>query len=483
MGGSHDVQVTAAAVAEATGGTLVTGDPSAPVGGVAIDSRRVTPGDVFFAIKGPRFDAHDFVPAVLAASAAGAVVSALPTGSPSPPAAPGVVRAGEAGRAPFIVLVDDTVRALQAFARWVRRESGSAVVAVTGSAGKTTTKDATAAMLATRYTVFRTAGNLNNHIGLPLSLVELRHRPDIAVVELGMNHAGEVRTLVGIAEPDVRVWTNVAEVHTEFFVSLDAVADAKAEILEQSTQGSLLVANADDPLVMARVSAFRGRVLTFGLDSPADVSAVDLEERALDGVVARLRTPAGEVPVHIPLLGRGNVMNTLAATAVAVHFGVPLSDIASVAGRLQSPAHRGEVLRLAGGVTVVDDCYNSNPRALRGVLQVVAREQETARRLAVLGEMLELGPQSRALHEICGRAAAGVNLQYLITVGGDCARALGDSAVAAGMDARRVVHAGTSAEAAELLMRVVRAGDLVLVKGSRGIRTDIVVDRLKAEFA
>jgi UDP-N-acetylmuramoyl-tripeptide--D-alanyl-D-alanine ligase len=465
--GTGELRITARDIAEATGGTLVAGDPESPIGGVTIDSRRVRAGDLFVAIRGPRFDAHDFVPAVLESGAAGAVVCRQ---VPAPPRG-------------FVVVVGDTVQALQALARRIRERSGATVVAVTGSAGKTTTKEAIAAMLAARYRVFRNEGNLNNHIGLPLSLTELTHRPDVAIVELGMNHAGEIRTLVGIAEPEVRVWTNVAEVHTEFFASLDAVADAKAEILEGAGETTLLVANADDPLVMARAAAFPGRVQTFGLERRADVTARDLRERGLDGFEAVLRTPAGEAPVRLPLLGRANVMNVLAATCVATHFDVPLETIAKVAARLQPPAHRGEILRLAGGVTLVDDCYNSNPRALRGVLEVVGRNGRTARKIAVLGEMLELGPQSRALHEICGRVAAAAGLQYLITVGGDPARALGESAVAAGMDARRVVHVATSVEAADRAMTVVRPGDLVLVKGSRGIRTDVVVDRLKAEFA
>ncbi len=464
----HDLRLTAADVAEATGGSLVTGDPASSIGGFSIDSRRLAAGDTFFAIAGPRFDGHQFVGAVLDGGAAGVVVNRVPAAPP--------------GRG-FVIVVDDTVRALQALARFIRTRSGAAVVAVTGSAGKTTTKEATAAMLGARYRVFRNTGNLNNHIGLPLSLLDLRHRPEIAVVELGMNHAGEIRTLVGIAQPDVRVWTNVAEVHTEFFASLDAVADAKAEILEGATATTLLVANADDPLVMARARGFRGRVMTFGFDPGADVSARNLDPRGLDGFDVLLRTPAGEAPLRVPLLGRANVANVLAATGVAVHFEVPLPAIVAQAAALKPAAHRGEVLRLAGGVTLVDDSYNSNPRALRGVLDVIAREDRTARRIAVLGEMLELGPQSRALHEISGRVAAAANLRYLITVGDEAARALGDSATAAGMNPDDVFHVKTSGEAADTLMTLVRPGDLVLVKGSRGIRTDVVVDRLKAEFA
>jgi len=455
-------------VAEATGGSVVSGDPASSIGGFSIDSRHLAPGDLFFAIAGPRFDGHDFVTSVLDAGAAGVVVRR----PPSRPPARG-----------FVVIVDDTVRALQALARSIRRQSAAAVVAVTGSIGKTTTKEAAARMLAARYRVFRTQGNLNNHIGLPLSLLELRRRPDIAVVELGMNHAGEIRTLVGIADPDVRVWTNVAEVHTEFLGSLDAVADAKAEILEGATEKTVVVANADDPLIMTRLRVFPGRVMTFGFDPRADVTAGALEERGLDGSSGVLRTPAGEAAIRIPLLGRGNVANVLAAASVATHFEVPLPAIVEQAAALTPASHRGEVLRLAGGVTVVDDSYNSNPRALRGVLEVIGREDRTARRIAVLGEMLELGVQSRALHESCGRVAAAAKLRYLVTVGGEPVRVLGESAVAAGMNAADVRHVNTSDKAADTVMDLVRPGDLVLVKGSRGIRTDVVVDRLKAEFA
>ncbi len=464
---SRELRLTVAEVAEATGGSLLHGDPGSSIGGFSIDSRRLAAGDTFFAIRGPNFDGHAFVSAVVDAGAAGVVVDRE---APTP-------------NRGFVIVVDDTIRALQALGRFIRRRSGAKVVAVTGSAGKTTTKETTAAMLGTRYRVLRNLGNLNNHIGLPLSLLELRHGPDIAVVELGMNHAGELRTLVGIAEPDVRVWTNVAEVHTEFFESLDAVADAKAEILEQSAKDTVLVANADDPLVVARTGGFPGRVIRFGLTGGAEVTARNLEERGLDGFDAVLHTPAGEAPVRIPLLGRANVMNVLAAASVAVNFEVPLDSIVAQVATLKPATHRGEVLRLAGGITLVDDCYNSNPRALRGVLEVVGRETRTARRIAVLGEMLELGAQSRALHEMCGRVAAAANLRYLVTVGGDSARALGESAIAAGMQRSAVVHLGTSAEAADMVRNLVRPGDLVLVKGSRGIRTEFVVDRLKAEFA
>src|SRR5262245_24863684 len=310
--------------------------------------------------------------------------------------------AGTARPAPLVVQVAETTRALQDFARDIRRRSGSRVVAITGSAGKTTTKEVAAEFLAARYRVFRNKGNLNNHIGLPLSLVELRARPDIAVVELGMNHPGEIRTLVDIAEPDVRVWTNVGDAHLGYFASADAIADVKAEILEQAGPADTLIANAGDPLIAARIGRFAGRVLTFGIDVDADVRATDVQPGGLEGIAARVRTPAGDVRIYTALLGMGNLANVVAATAVAVHFEVPLDEIARRASALKPAYHRGELLRLPGGITLIDDSYNSSPSALKRALETVAAATGSARKTAVLGEMLELGAHADRLHEECG---------------------------------------------------------------------------------
>ncbi|HEY7499950.1 MAG TPA: UDP-N-acetylmuramoyl-tripeptide--D-alanyl-D-alanine ligase [Vicinamibacterales bacterium] len=467
------LSITAADVAAAAGGRVVRGDPSAIVGRIAIDSRTVQAGDFFVAIKGERFDGHAFVADAMARGAAGALVhEAVETPDRS---------AG--GTTPIVIQASDTTRALQDVARDVRKRAGARVVAITGSAGKTTTKEVAAEFLGVRYRVFRNKGNLNNHIGLPLSLLELRSRPEIAVVELGMNHPGEIRTLVAIAEPDVRVWTNVGDAHLGFFESSDAIAQAKAEILEHARSSDLLVANANDPRVIGRAEWFVGRVSTFGIDTDADVAASSVEERGLDGMSAHLKTPAGEAELRTPLLGRGNLSNVLAATAVAIHFDVPVSQIVERAARLRPAAHRGELLRLPGGVTLIDDSYNSSPAALKQALATVAKVHGCARRVAVLGEMLELGAHAERLHEEAGRAAADAGLDLLITVGAGPARSLGGAAIAAGMPSAHVAHVPARDEAADLALQRVRPGDLVLVKGSRGIGTDLVVDRLKAEFA
>jgi UDP-N-acetylmuramoyl-tripeptide--D-alanyl-D-alanine ligase len=468
------LHVTLEWLASAVGGRIVSGSPARPVGNLTTDTRALQPGDFFVALRGPRFDGNAFVTQALEKGAAGALVDAGFDRRPD-------LEARQ--EPPGIVQVDDTLLALQQLAHAVRRESGTHVVAITGSAGKTTTKETIAEFLGMRFRVVKNKGNLNNQIGLPISLMQLRGRPDVAVMELGMNHAGEISTLVAIAEPDVRVWINVGDAHLGFFASEDAIADAKAEILERADASTVLVCNADDALVMARVSKFPGRVVTFGEAADATVRAVEIEDRGVEGMRARVATPNGERVIETPLLGRGNLANVLAAIAVALEFDVAVDDIVALARRLTPAAHRGAVHRLNSGVTLIDDSYNSSPTALRRALEVLAREPRATRKVAVLGEMLELGDVSVRLHEECGRAASAAGLQLLFAVGGPPARALADAAVGAGMPAGAVTYIENSDQAAGRVARALGAGDLVLVKGSRGIRTDLVVDRIVAEFA
>jgi UDP-N-acetylmuramoyl-tripeptide--D-alanyl-D-alanine ligase len=460
------IPLAAGTIAAAMHGRLVSGDDDRYVTGFSIDSRTLAAGDLFFAIVARR-DGHDFAMAASKRRAAGLVV-----GRP-------VDLGGD--NESFVIEVADTTRALQDLAKFVRLESKARVVAITGSAGKTTTKDAIAELLGSRYRVVKNAGNLNNHLGLPLSLLELRHGAEVAVMELGMNHAGEIRTLVGVATPEVRVWTNVGEAHIGHFGSADAIADAKAEILEGASPDTLLVANADDARVMARVPAFAGRTVTFGSAESATVRVTDIEDLGLDGTRAVLVTPAGARDLAVPLLGRGHLMNVVCAAAVALEMGIALDAIVATAAQLKPSSRRGAILRLPKGVTVIDDSYNSSPSALHRSLEVIARSWG-ARRIAVLGEMLELGGLSESLHRDCGRAAAGSRLARLFTIGGDAARALGEAAIEAGLPRAAVSHFDNSADAAPVIAAQVTSGDVVLVKGSRGTRTDLVVERLTAVF-
>jgi UDP-N-acetylmuramoyl-tripeptide--D-alanyl-D-alanine ligase len=468
------LRLTVGWLAAAVAGRIASGDPEQEVGTITTDSRTLTVGDFFIALRGARFDGHAFVEEAIARGAMGAVVETGGAGKAR--------RAGEAGRG-AIVEVGDTTVALQDLAHAVREATETKVVAITGSAGKTTTKDTIAEFLSASYGVVKNKGNLNNHIGLPLSLMQLRDRPDVAVMELGMNHAGEISTLVAIADPDVRVWTNVGDAHLGFFASPDAIADAKAEILEAAEPHDVLVCNADDERVMTRAAQFTGRTVTFGEADGATVRATQIEDRGIDGMRARVTTPAGERVIETPLLGRANLANVLAATAVALEFDIPLDTIAARAAALRASDRRGAVHRLRGGVTLVDDSYNSSPAALRRALEVIAKESRAARKVAVLGEMLELGAHAEEKHRESGRAAAAAGLAALFAVGGAPARALADAAIDAGMPRAHVTYFEKSDAAAPAIAAAIRAGDVVLVKGSRGTRTDLIADRIAAEFA
>jgi UDP-N-acetylmuramoyl-tripeptide--D-alanyl-D-alanine ligase len=470
------LRLTVGWLAAAVGGRILSGDPETVVGNITTDSRTLQQGDFFIALRGARFDGHAFVNEALRHGATGVVVEAMVAGGAD-------LTAGPSASAASVIEVGDTTVALQDLAHAVREATATRVVAITGSAGKTTTKDTIADFLSTSYRVVKNKGNLNNHIGLPLSLLQLRDKPDVAVMELGMNHAGEIRMLVAIADPDVRVWTNVGDAHLGFFASPDAIADAKAEILEVAEPHDVLVCNADDPRVMERATLFTGRVVTFGEADGASVRAIDIEDRGIDGMRARVMTPAGEHVINTPLLGRGNLANVLAATAVALEFDIPLATIAERAMALRASDRRGAVHRLRGGVTLVDDSYNSSPAALKRALDVLAKERHAARKVAVLGEMLELGAHADAKHRECGRAAATSGLAALFAVGGAPAHALAEAAVAAGMPVACVTYYEKSDAAAASITQAIRAGDVVLVKGSRGTRTDVIADRIVEEFA
>jgi UDP-N-acetylmuramoyl-tripeptide--D-alanyl-D-alanine ligase len=464
------VALTQDLVVSATAARLAAAGAGRAFDGVSTDSRTIAPGALFVALRGERFDGHDFIGAALERGAGGLVIANDAAG-----------HFGDAGKLPpasSVFLVPDTLVALQSLAREVRRQSAARVVAITGSAGKTTTKEVTAELLSAKYHVFRNKGNLNNHIGLPLSLIELRHGPDIAVVELGMNHFGEIRTLVDIAEPDVRVWTNVGDAHVGHFGSREAIAQAKAEILDQARANTLLVANADDSLVMAHASRFAGRIITFGEGAGAGIRASNVIDRGVEGTSADVETPAGLIRLIVPLVGRVQLSNVLAAIAVAVEFGVSPGDIEWQAAALHPVARRGAVTMLANRVRLVDDSYNASPAAMQAMLAALAATPTHGRRVAVLGEMLELGDDARSLHRDCGRAAARAHVDELIVVGGPAAEGLVEGASAEGLTASQIHRYADSASAADNVARLVIAGDLVLVKGSRGTRTDIIADRL-----
>lgn len=451
--------LTAAEMAAAFGGTLQQGSPDVLLPTVSIDTRTLRSGDLYVAIVGPRFDGHTFVDDAVARGAAAVVVSDATVQVPS--------------QVPLIV-VDDTLRGLQSAGHEIRRRSGSTVIAITGSAGKTTTKEIAATLLERRFTTFRNHGNLNNHIGVPLSLFELRTAPQMAVLEFGMSGFGEIGRLVAIAEPDVRVWTNVGDAHIGFFESMDDIARAKAEILEGAGPGNVLVANADDRRVMAYVAHFPGQVITFSVQGSADVTVSDVRTRGTEGTTATLTARGEARAFDTRLLGAANLANIAAGAATAHACGVSLDDIVEGIASMAPAPHRGEIVTTPHGWTLIDDAYNSSPAALTRALQTLGGLD--GRRVAFLGEMLELGDFAADLHAGCGRAAAAAGVRTLVAVGGDAARALADAASAAGVPT--VHHVDASTAAATMARELVQPGDVVLVKGSRGVRMEAVVQAL-----
>jgi len=426
--------------------------PSPAVSGWSVDSRTIQAGDLFFALRGPNHDGHDFVADVFRRGAGAAVVDR---------------RVDAAG---VLLPVNDSLAALQALAAWARNRWGGQVIAVTGSAGKTTTKEIIASFLETEMPAGKSAGNLNNHVGLPLSILRLSDECRAAVLEIAMNHAGEIRRLAGIARPDVGVVTNVGHAHAESFGSIDDIAAAKRELIEALPPDAVAVLNADDP----RVSRFReihtGPVVTFGFAGDADVRAETVEYRQ-DGARFRL---SGSVELETPLTGRHGVMNVLAAVAVARVFGIPPERLRDAARSLAPAKMRGERFTHAG-VTVLNDCYNSNPEAVRAMIDSL-RDIPARRRCAVLGEMLELGRWSEALHRGVGRYAAESGIHVLVGIRG-AARHVIEEAVKAGLPDGAAYFFEDPAEAGDLLRGLLREGDAVLFKGSRGTRVELALER------
>ena len=449
-------------------------DPLARVAGVSIDSRAVRPGELFFAIRGPRHDGHSFVADALAAGALAGVVARQLAGE-----YPEAVQAR-------LFTVEDTLAALQQLARrvsraWREARPGRRLAAVTGSAGKTTTKEILAALLAARFRILKSEGNLNNDYGLPLTLMRLEDE-DAVVVELGMSRRGELARLATIAQPEVGVVTNVAPVHLEFFSSLDEIALAKRELIDGlAGPQPVAVLNADDPRVSRFAKGFRGRVLTFGTSPGAMFRAEGIEDRGAEGSAFRFVAPAGRARLELPLVGRHNVHNALAALAAASEWGIGAEGARSVFAGLKPASMRGEVLRFEEGFSVINDSYNSNPVALASMTQLLAATPGHRRRILAAGEMLELGPASHELHREAGRTAARLeNIGWIFGVGGDAAE-LVRGAVEAGHPKDQAQFFSSSQEAATFLAEFIIRGDLLLVKGSRGVRMEKIVEALRAK--
>jgi len=444
-----DVAAASAARAEGT----------ASLSGVAVDSRQARPGDLFVAIPGARVDGHDYAADAVSRGARALLAERRPSGVPADFPA---------------VIVPRTTDALLRLGAATKRKLGFRLAAITGSAGKTTTKDFTATILARRFAVEKTPGNQNSQIGFPMSVMNLPRNPDWMVGEMGLSEPGNLSTLSRSFEPDVAAILLVAAAHLQFFASVDAIADAKAEILEGLKPGGTFVANADDPRVAAIAARHGGRVVRFGRGPAADVSVRDVVVEA-DGSRFMLTTPEGEAAVRLPVAGPHQVANFLAAAAIGFAVGVGPSECAAASADLKAAAHRGVLRRHASGALLYDDAYNANPSSMRAALETLA-VLPARRRIAVLGDMLELGAEEERWHREAGAAAVGRS--DLIVCVGPRARAIGEGAAAAGFSENAILRVASAEDAAERLAGMLREGDAVLFKASRGVGLERTVAAL-----
>ncbi len=456
-------------VVRATGAEVVRRGDTTRFTGIATDSRTLARGALFVALRGERFDAHRFAAEAAGAGAAGVIVERVPAEL-------------EPLAALTILIVPDGLRALQDLAADLRRRLAPCVLAITGSNGKTTTKELLAAILVAAggaSGVLKTQVNLNNLIGVPLTLLRLTGAERHAVIEMGMNAPGEIWRLTEIADPDVGVITNVAPAHLEGVGSLAGVARAKGELFARMRVDATAIVNADDPHVVALGEAFGGRVVRFSVLDGGEVRAEDVRTDEHGAAAFRLHVGEASAEVRLRIAGRHNVANALAAAAAAHAVGVGIEAIAAGLGAAMPVGSRMRICSLPGGVTIIDDRYNANPASVEAALRSL-REAPAARRIAVLGDMLELGPTAGELHREVGRLAGGLGIDALYLFGDHAAATAAGAREGGGLPADAVHALPTHAAIADAITAALRPGDWVLIKGSRGQRMEEVVRLLGA---
>ncbi len=449
-------RVTVAEIVNAIGGVLLSGAAGTVVQGVSIDSRTIKPGELYIAIRGKRFDGHQFVVEARRKGAVGVLIEEGTGGE-------------EAG---VVVRVPDTRAALLALARWYRTQLATRVVAITGSNGKTTTKEMLATLLAERFKVVKAPASFNNDIGVPLTVLAMDRTTEVGIFEIEMNELGGTRRLAEMCQPQVGVVTNIGDTHLEFMGDRNGVAKEKAELLEALPEGGVAVVNFDDPLVMGLVRATRARVVRFGLGAGAAIFAREVVDEGINGTRFVFMD---SFPVHLPLPGRHNVLNFLAAGAAAHMLGLSFAEIAGRAARCCAAPRRLSVRRL-NGVVLIDDCFNANPQSMRAALAVLTATAPRQRRVAILGDMLELGAAADTLHRQLGLEAAGC-VDRLVVIG-DKARLIADGAWTGGMAVNRIRHYPDADSVGDDLFDIFQPGDTILVKGSRALALEKITERI-----
>ena len=459
-------QWTLSEILKATKGWLIQGLLDNVVEGISIDSRSTKAGECFVAIKGPHHDGHRFIPEVLEHGARAIVATEEFYDD----------YAVTADEKVSFISVKNTHKALGELGAWRRQKMGIPLIAITGTNGKTTTKEMTAAVLGESFNVLATAGNFNNLIGVPLTLLRLTESHELAVLEFGMNVPGEIKTLTEISKPDVGIITNIGKGHLEGLKTVGGVMKAKGELFDGLGKGGFAIINMDDKRVRALGDRFRGPRLCYGIESQkADIMAKDIRSESL-GYSFKLETPTGTIRLTLPLAGRFNIYNALAAAAVGYFFKVPIQKIRDCLEQTKPFDKRMQLIKLGNGVTVLNDTYNANPESISSAIDTLCTLRGDGQSIAVLGDMLELGDHSLGEHQEIGKQVARSQISYLF-VTGDFAHVTAQSAVDAGMKPERVLMRSRE-EIVSTLKEILAPHDWILVKGSRGMAMEKIVEEL-----
>jgi len=454
-------------VLKVTQGNLIQGRGNTFFRGVSTDSRTVAEGDLFIALKGPRFDGHHYALEALAKKAGGVLIEEDKVGD---------IR-WNGHRSKAVITVKDTLSALGDIARDRRRKQGIPVVALTGSNGKTTTKEMIAACLETSFPVLKTKGNLNNLVGVPLTLLGLTEKERVVVLEMGMNVPGEIRRLTEIAEPDVGLITNIQKVHLEGLGSLERLKEEKGELFRRMRRDGTILVNQDDPGVMELASHYPGQKITFGTEHPAEVMGKEVRLGGEGRTSFTLILEGEAMAIHLPLLGRHFVPDALAAVAIACLFGVEMQQIKEALENFKPFPMRMEVVRLKGGKTLINDAYNASPYSTELALETLVEAKGKGRAIAVLGDMLELGSFAKEAHEQIGKKVSDLSIDFLFALGEEASTVV-RSAIRHGFPMKRARIVESHSEAISLLREMVEDGDWILVKGSRRMAMEKIVEGL-----
>ncbi len=450
---------------EATGGRLIQGDLKEEISGISTDSRKIKKHELFIALKGPKYDGQDFIQEAIDKGACGALISRS--------------RFTVHGSR-FTILVKDTLKALGQIAKYYREKFDLPVVAVTGSTGKTTTKDMIASILSKKFSVLKTEGNFNNEVGVPLTLFRLSREHEVAVLELGMSALGEIERLTRISSPKMGVMTNVGEVHLQYLGNVQRVALAKAELVYALGKDDVAILNIDDPYIRDMKKGIKARIITYGIREKAEVGAKEIENLREEGMRFILRVGKKSLSLHLRCLGYHNIYNALAAASAAYALGIKEEMIRKGLSRFQPLAGRMRIIKMKG-LTILDDTYNASPKSFVAAIETLRGLSPKGRRILVAGDMLELGKRAPLAHKETGAYVAHSGIDILITCG-DLAGYIAQGAIEAGMKEKRIVSCRNKEEAGERLSSLAKEGDTILIKGSRATGMEEIIKKLKSKY-